>query len=52
MLVPLLLLAAFSGSGGLIRHAAAAPAKWTVFVYMLADNNLEPFGLLDLEVRT
>lgn len=30
--------------------AAAAPAKWTFFIYMLADNNLEPFALMDLEV--
>jgi uncharacterized membrane protein len=32
------------------QMAAAAPAKWTIFVYMLADNNLEPFALMDLEV--
>src|SRR5262249_45293853 len=24
-------------------------ASWTVLVYMVADNNLEPFGLTDLE---
>jgi hypothetical protein len=37
------------------QHAAAAaagPTKWTFLVYMLADNNLEPFGLYDLEVGT
>lgn len=33
-----------------VRNAVAAPAKWTIFVYMLADNNLEPFALMDLEV--
>lgn len=33
-----------------VRSAAAGPAKWTILVYMLADNNLEPFGLYDLEV--
>lgn len=44
LLVVLLLLAGQ-------QMAAAAPAKWTIFVYMLADNNLEPFALMDLEVR-
>lgn len=36
----------------LVHTAAAAPAKWTFFVYMLADNDLEQYGLLDMEVRT
>jgi len=40
---------------GLLLHAALAPAaaaatKWVVFVYMLADNDLEQFGLMDMEV--
>jgi hypothetical protein len=39
---------------GLLLHAALAPAaaatKWVFFVYMLADNDLEQFGLMDMEV--
>jgi hypothetical protein len=34
-----------------LSRAAAGPTKWTILIYMLADNNLEPYGLLDLEVR-
>lgn len=34
-----------------LQFTAAAPAKWTFFIYMLADNNLESFALMDLEVR-
>jgi hypothetical protein len=42
---------------GLLLHAALAPAaaaatKWVVFVYMLADNDLEQFGLMDMEVSS
>jgi hypothetical protein len=33
-----------------VRFAAAGPTKWTILVYMLADNNLEQYGLFDLEV--
>lgn len=43
----LLMLLALSS----VRYAAAGPTKWTILVYMLADNNLEQFGLFDLEVR-
>jgi len=46
LLAGLILALALAG----VRNAAAAPAKWTIFVYMLADNNLEPFALMDLEV--
>jgi hypothetical protein len=39
---------------GLLLHAALAPAaaatKWVIFIYMLADNDLEQFGLMDMEV--
>jgi hypothetical protein len=44
--LPLLLLAAHQAV-----VASAAPNKWVFLVYMLADNNLEQFGLWDLEVR-
>jgi len=30
--------------------AAGILAKWTFFIYMLADNDLEQYGLLDMEV--
>jgi hypothetical protein len=44
--------------GLLLLHAALAPAaaqqvaptKWVIFIYMLADNDLEQFGLMDMEV--
>lgn len=29
---------------------AVASNKWTVFIYMLADNDLEQYALLDMEV--
>lgn len=46
----LLLLAACLAGQQLPRAAAvAAPTKWTILVYMLADNNLEMFGLWDME---
>ena len=47
-LVMALLLVLVLGSVG---RAAAGPTKWTLLIYMLADNNLEPYGLLDLEAR-
>jgi hypothetical protein len=42
---------------GLLLHAALAPAaaaatKWVIFIYMLADNDLEQFGLMDMEVSS
>lgn len=30
--------------------AAATATQWTVFIYLLADNDLEQYGLLDMEV--
>jgi hypothetical protein len=42
---------------GLLLHAALVPAaaadtKWVIFIYMLADNDLEQFGLMDMEVSS
>lgn len=46
LVVSLLMLLALSS----VKYATAGPTKWTILVYMLADNNLEQFGLFDLEV--
>lgn len=46
LLAALVVLLAVTSAG----YAAAGKTKWTILVYMLADNNLEPFGLYDLEV--
>ncbi|GLI67828.1 hypothetical protein VaNZ11_012110 [Volvox africanus] len=35
-----------SGNGG--RSSSSSDVKWTFLIYMLADNNLECFGILDL----
>lgn len=34
--------------GAAPRAPLAAPANWTVLVYMVADNDLEPYGIQDL----
>jgi hypothetical protein len=38
-----------SSGGSASGVAGAEPGTWTYLVYMLADNDLEPFGLLDVE---
>lgn len=47
---PLLMVLVLALALSSVRYAAAAPTKWTIFLYMLADNNLEPFANFDLEV--
>jgi hypothetical protein len=44
-----LLVVAILAFGG-VQQAAAAP-KWTMLIYMLADNDLECYGVSDLVVR-
>ncbi len=44
-MLPFLLL-----PGAAAQTQAQTPIKWTLLVYMLADNNLECFGILDLIV--
>ncbi len=43
-LLALVLLAALAAP-----LAAAAPTKWTILIYMLADNDLECYGILNLQ---
>ncbi len=52
-MVALLLLLLLTSAAAVAAAAAgtAAPNRWTVLVYMLADNDLEQYALLDLEVR-
>lgn len=45
LLLPFLLL-----PGAAAQAQTQTPVKWTLIVYMLADNNLECFGILDLIV--
>ena len=44
------LLVLLAAAVALQRPAAAQAPKWTIMVYMLADNNLECYGILDLLV--
>ncbi|KAF8072527.1 hypothetical protein HT031_000187 [Scenedesmus sp. PABB004] len=42
-------LALLAAAGSALGPRPAAATKWTWFVYMLADNDLEQFGLMDME---
>ena len=47
-----LLLAVLVGSLVAVPHVeATATTKWTFFVYMLADNDLECFALMNMQVN-
>ena len=52
-LMHLLAVAALTATGLVVTAppAVAAPAKWTVMVYVSGDNNLEDYVVKDLELE-